>query len=55
MKWFHRDKDDNNGNFAQMEIANESGNEEVPSHTVAFEKELQWFEVRKESLCSYLC
>lgn len=24
MKWFHRDKDDNNGNFAQMEIANES-------------------------------
>lgn len=31
MKWFHRDRDDNNGDFIQMERANESGNEDVRS------------------------
>lgn len=44
MKRFHRDKDENNNDFIQMERKNESGNEKVPSHDeafVAFVKELR--------------
>lgn len=40
MKSFHCDKDDNNDDFIEMEIANESGNRE--------EKELRCFQVQKE-------
>lgn len=36
MKRFHRDKDENNNDFIQMERKNESGNEKVPSHGEAF-------------------
>ena len=31
MKWFYRDRNDNNSDFIQMERANESGNEDVRS------------------------
>lgn len=54
VKRFHRDKDENNDDFIQMERTNESGNEKVPSHGeafVAFVNELRWFEAEKESNC----
>lgn len=44
MKWFHCDKD----NVTQVGRANESGDEEVPSHTetfVTFQEGFRWFEV----------
>lgn len=40
MKLFYCDKDDNNDDFIEMEIANEGGTGE--------EKELRWFQVQKE-------
>lgn len=54
MRRFHRDKDEHNDGFIQMERTNESGNEKVPSRGqafVAFVKELLCFEAEKECNC----
>lgn len=50
MLWFQCDKEnssnDGNINFTQIEVADESNDEDVSSHVESFEKKLRWFETQ---------